>query len=157
MSLTNDFLRIHQGLAPNDFLKKEIEMEQVLRSLTLNFFGKGKHKISPDKFFEMKNAFLLDVRSKEEAASISIKMEYHFNVECKNITINEIPDRIHEIPQDKSIAVFCSGITRSAVVYAYLLSKGFSDVRILEGGYSALTDALKPGKVLKIIQHENEE
>ncbi len=131
-------------------------MEQVLRSLTLNFFGKGKHKISPDKFFEMENGFLLDVRSKEEAGSISIKLEYHLNVDCKNIPINEIPDRAHEIPEDKSVAVFCSGVTRAAVVYAYLLSKGFRDVRILEGGYSALTDALKPGKVLKAVQGANE-
>jgi len=130
-------------------------MEQVLRNLALVFFGKGKHKISPDKFFEMKNGFLLDVRSKEEADSISIKMEYHFNVKCKNIPINEIPDRIHEIPQDKSIAVFCPANVRSAIVYAYLLSKGFLDVRIVEGGYSALTDALKPDKVLKVIQSEN--
>lgn len=131
-------------------------MEHVLRSLTLNFFGKGKHKISPDKFFEMENGFLLDVRSKEEAGSISIKLEYHLNVDCKNIPINEVPDRIHEIPEDKSVAVFCSGVTRAAVVYAYLLSKGFMDVRILEGGYSALTDALKPGKVLKFVQGANE-
>ena len=46
-------------------------MEQVIRSLTLEFFGKGKHKISPDEFFETKNGFLLDVRSKEESDSIS--------------------------------------------------------------------------------------
>jgi len=39
--------------------------------------------------------------------------------------------------------------------WAYLLSEGLSDVRIIEGGYSALTDALKPGKVLKIIQSNN--
>jgi rhodanese-related sulfurtransferase len=130
-------------------------MEQVLRTFTLNFFGKGKHNISPDTFFEMKNAYLLDVRSKEEASSISIKLEYHLNVGCENIPINEIPDRIHEIPKDKSIAVFCSGITRSAIAYAYLLSKGFRDVHILENGYLGLTNALKPGKVLKIIQGKN--
>ena len=41
-------------------------MEQVIRNLTLEFFSKGKHKISPDKFFESKNEFLLDVRSKEK-------------------------------------------------------------------------------------------
>jgi rhodanese-related sulfurtransferase len=38
------------------------------------------------------------------------------------------------------------------MAYLYLLSKGFINVRILEGGYTALTDAVKPGKVLKIIQ-----
>ena len=130
-------------------------MEQVIKSLTLEFFGKGKHKISPDKFFETKNGFLLDVRSKEESDSISIKMKFHPNIECKNIPTNEIPDRIQEIPQDKSIGVFCPANVRSAIVYAYLLSKGLSDVRIIEGGYPALTDALKPGKVLKMIQSNN--
>ncbi len=130
----------------------ENEMEQVLRNLTLEFFGRGKHKISPYKFFEMENGFLLDVRSKEEADSISIKMKSHPNIESSNIPTNEIPDRIHEIPTDKSVAVFCPANVRSAIVYAYLLSKGFSDVRIVDGGYSALTDALKPGQVLKVVQ-----
>jgi len=87
-------------------------------------------------------------------SSISIKMRYHINIKCKNIPTNELPDRINEVPKDKSIAVFCPANVRSAVVYAYLLSKGFLDVRILVGGYSALTDALKPGKVLKVVQGE---
>jgi len=33
------------------------EMEQVLRKLTLDFFGKGKHKIAPHTFFGMENGF----------------------------------------------------------------------------------------------------
>ena len=127
-------------------------MEQVLKSLTLEFFGKGKHKISPDKFFEIENGFLLDVRSNEEAGSLSIQMKFHPNIVCINIPTNEIPDRINEIPKDKSIAVFCSGTARSAIVYAYLLSKGFSDIHIVVDGYPALTDALMPGKILKVIQ-----
>ncbi|MDY6863192.1 MAG: rhodanese-like domain-containing protein [Thermodesulfobacteriota bacterium] len=132
--------------------RKEIEMEQILKNLTLDFFGKGKHKITPEKFFEIENVFLLDVRSKEEASSISIRMENHSNVESVNIPINEIPDRINEIPKEKFVAVFCPASVRSAIVYAYLLSKGFSEVRIVEGGYVALTEALKPGQILKIIQ-----
>ena len=129
-------------------------MEQILKSLTLDFFGQGKHKITPERLFEMEHAILLDVRSKEEAVCISIKIRYHVNIECKNIPVNEVPDKINEIPKDKFIAVFCPANVRSAVVYAYLLSKGFLDVRILVGGYSALTDALKPGKVLKVVQGE---
>ena len=130
-------------------------MEQVLKSLTLDFFGQGKHKIAPEKFFEIENGFLLDVRSKEEAASILIKMELHPNIESKNIPVNEIPDRIDEIPKEKFVAVFCSAGVRSAIVYAYLLSKGFSNVRILEGGYPALTEELKPGKVLKVLKSQD--
>ena len=131
---------------------KAKEMEQILRSFTLEFFGTGKHKIPPEKFFETENGLLLDVRSNEEADTIAIKMENHTNVKCINIPINEIPDRIHEIPEGKSIGVFCSSDVRSSIVFAYLLSKGFSDVRIVEGGYPALTEALKPGKVFKAIQ-----
>jgi len=127
-------------------------MEQVLRNLTLDYFGNGKHKISPDKFFDIENALLLDVRSKEESDSIFIKLEHHTNVESLNIPINEIPERIDEIPKTKSIGVFCPANVRSSIVYAYLLSKGFPDVRIVEGGYLALTEALKPGQILKVIK-----
>ncbi|MFO7884895.1 MAG: rhodanese-like domain-containing protein [Desulfobacteraceae bacterium] len=127
-------------------------MEQVLKQLTLEFFGKGKHKISPENFFDLEKGFLLDVRSREEAGSVMIEMGFHTHLECKNIPVNEIPDRIKEIPGDKPIAVFCPANVRSAVVYAYLMSKGFTDVRILEGGYSALTDAVKPGKILKAVE-----
>jgi len=99
---------------------------------------------------------LFDVRSKEEAGSISIKMKFHPNIVCIKILTNEVPDRISEIPQNKSIGVSCPANVRSAIVYAYLLSKGFTDVSTVEGGYSALTDALKPGKVLKVLQGANE-
>ncbi len=75
-------------------------------------------------------------------------------MESLNIPINEIPHRIDEIPKTKFIAVFCPANVRSAIVYAYLLSKGFTEVRIVEGGYSALTEALKPGQVLRVIQSE---
>ena len=127
-------------------------MEQVLKRFTLDYFGNGKHKISPEKFFDMEKALLLDVRSKEESDSISIKLEHHSNMESLNIPINEIPDRVGEIPKTKFIGVFCPANVRSAIVYAYLLSKGFPEIRIIEGGYSALTEALKPGKVLKAVK-----
>ena len=124
-------------------------MEQVLKNFTLDFFGKGKHKVSPAAFFELKDVVLLDVRSKEEAASLSIALAHHDNVQCLNIPINEIPDRLNEIPENKPIAVFCPAGVRSAIVYSFLLTRGFSDVRILMGGYPALTDEILPGKVLK--------
>lgn len=127
-------------------------MEQTMKSLTLDFCGQGKHKIAPEKFFEMENGFLLDVRSREEAGSLSIKLQYHPNVEVVNIPMDEVPDRMGEIPKDKSVGVFCPAGFRSAIVYAYLLSKGFPDVRMIEGGYAALTGALMPGQVLKAVK-----
>ena len=126
-------------------------MEQLLRDMTLEFFGSGKHKISPDNLLEIKNVFLLDVRTKEEHESISIKLGAHSNIECKNIPLNQLPDRIDEIPKERFIAIFCPANFRSSMTYFYLLSKGFTNIRILEGGYAALTDAVMPGKLLKII------
>ena len=129
-------------------------MEQLLRNMTLEFFGTGKHKILPDTLLEIKNVLLLNVRTKEEDEFISIKLGNHSNIDCKNIPLNELPDRIDEIPEEKLIAIFCPANSRSGMAYIYLLSKGFTKVRILEGGYAALTDAVKPGKVLKIIQEK---
>ena len=133
-------------------------MEQLLRNMTLEFFGSGKHKISPDNLLEIKNVLLLDVRTKEEHESISIKFGVHSNIICKNIPLNELPDRIDEIPKERFIAIFCPANFRSSMTYLYLLSKGFTNIRVLEGGYAALTDAIMPGKLLKIISsslHEN--
>ena len=127
-------------------------MDQILKEFTLDYFGKGKHKISPAAFFELEDVVFLDVRSKEEAESLPIELKYHDNVLCMAIPINEIPDRMLEIPQEASIGVFCPSNVRSAMVFAFLLSKGFSDVRILEGGYPALTGALMPGKILQAVQ-----
>jgi rhodanese-related sulfurtransferase len=125
-------------------------MEQVLKKFTLDFFGKGKHKVSPAAFFELEDVVLLDVRSKGEADSLSIRLALHDNVQCLNIPINDVPDRLNEIPRDKPIAVFCPAGVRSAIVYSFLLAKGFSDVRILFGGYPALTEEVMPGKVLQL-------
>jgi rhodanese-related sulfurtransferase len=129
-------------------------MEQVLKNFTLDFFGKGKHKVSPAAFFELDDVVLLDVRSKEEAASLSIKLAHHDNVQCLNIPINEVPDRLSDIARDKPIAIFCPASVRSAIVYSFLLTKGFSDVRILMGGYPALMDEIMPGKVLQLTLQE---
>ena len=134
--------------------EKEAEMEEVLRRFTLDYFGRGKHKTTPEAFFETENALFLDVRSREEAGSLAILMAFHKNVEAMNIPIHEIPDRIGEIPKGKAIGVFCPANVRSALVYAFLVSQGFEDVRIVIGGYDALTEALMPGKFLKKTQRE---
>lgn len=129
-------------------------MEQVLKNFTLDFFGKGKHKISPAAFFQMENAVLLDVRSREEADSLSIKLAHHDNVQYLNIPINEVPDKLNDIPRDKPLAIFCPASVRSAIVYGFLIAKGFSDVRILMGGYPALTEEVMPGKILQLTLQE---
>ena len=129
-------------------------MEAVLKKLTLDFFGSGKHKVAPDTLFGKENGLFLDVRSREESESLTIHLKYHSNVMSLHIPVDEIPDRWQEIPRNKSIAVFCSGSVRSTIVYTFLLAKGYTDVRIVEGGYAVLTEALKPGQILKAIHRK---
>lgn len=125
-------------------------MDNILRKFTTDFLGQGRHKITVENFFKKENALVLDVRTKEENESITIALNCHPNVDSLNIPLGEVPDRISEIPKDKSIAVFCPGNIRASLVYGFLLQKGFTDVRVLEGGYQALLDATKLGKLLKL-------
>lgn len=127
-------------------------MENVLKRLSFEFIGSGKLTVEPAVFLDQENVVLLDVRTKEEAETIPLLMQHHANLICINIPVHEVPDRIGEIPSGKPIGVFCPGDVRSSIVYAYLLSKGFTDVRVIAGGYHALTDALKSGNVLKAVQ-----
>ena len=134
------------------------EFDELLRSMNLDFFGKGKHKISPSTHFNAENSILLDVRSKEEFETLSLNLYHHMPV--LHIPIDEIPDRLNEIPKDKKIGIFCSSGVRATIVYVYLRLKGYSpdNVKILEGGYGALVSELTPGKLLsKIIENREKE
>jgi len=124
--------------------------EEVLKNMNLEFFGQGKHKISPEGLFEKDNAVLLDVRTDEEVETIEFRLKHH--VKSLNIPTDEIPDRLDEIPRDKFIGVFCSSGVRASIVYAFLHAHGFSDVRILVGGYEEIMGSLKPGKLWKRVQ-----
>jgi len=124
-------------------------IDNVLKTMTFEFFGNGKHKISSNKHLSDKNSIFLDVRSDEELSTISFSLFNHMPV--LHIPINEISERIKEIPHDKIVGVFCSSGVRSTMVYLYLRTLGFENVRIIEGGYAELVSEFKPGKLLKHI------
>ena len=127
-------------------------MEQLLRDFTLEFCGNGEYKTTPISFFQQQKGILLDVRTKEEFASLSIHLELHDNIESKNIPVSKIPDKFEEIPQNILVAIFCPGSIRASFVYAFLYSKGFRNIKILTGGYLALTEALSSSKICKIVK-----
>ena len=124
------------------------KIETIMKDMTLDFFGQGKHKVNPAALLVASDAVFLDVRSPEENDAVSFSLKPLLPVLC--IPINEIPDRIDEIPTDKTVGVFCSGGTRAAIVYLYLQSRGYEKVRIVEGSIADLVQELKPGKVLKL-------
>ena len=117
------------------------EFNKLLRTMTLEFLGTGSHKITPEKLFQTDGAVFLDVRSKEENESISLPL--HHQVTSIQIPVDEIPDRVSEIPIDKLVGIFCSSDVRSSIVYCYLRMNGYTNVRIVVGGYASLTEQLK--------------
>lgn len=71
---------------------------------------------------------LLDVRTKEEFSTRSIE-------DSVNIPIEELRTRIDEIPNDKSIYVYCEVGYRSYLALRILLQSGFNEVYELTGGF----------------------
>jgi len=125
----------------------KVLFENVLKSMDLEFFANGEHKVAVEKLFESKDAVFLDVRSKEEVESIAFPLK--FQAECIHIPTDEIPNKLSEIPKDKPIGVFCSAGIRAAIVYAFLRVNGYDNVKIIVGGYEEITNMLKPGMIWK--------
>lgn len=121
------------------------KFDETLKEMDFAFFGSGEHAISvPDaaKLYGEKKAFFLDVRTREETGQINFPLAH-------NIPVNELPDRLGELPQDRLIIVMCSSIFRAALVYGYLLSRGFETVKGLTGTLEQMAGQLKPGPLYK--------
>lgn len=131
------------------------DISEILKNCTLEYFGQAKHKIVPPKLSTIPDVLLLDVRSKEEFAAVSLPFGIFSNIEFLHIPICDIPDRVDEIPTGKNIAVFCPSNFRSTLVLAYLEMLGYESVRILSGGYAGLTEILMPGKVYKHVSEQS--
>lgn len=76
--------------------------------------------------------FLMDVRTPGEFEGGHLEGAI-------NISVDTIPARLAEIPQDKTLVVYCEHGSRSKLAAAYLANHGYSTVFHIEGGYSALS------------------
>jgi rhodanese-related sulfurtransferase len=120
---------------------------QWLSELDFEFWSTGQHKAVPTVFFEKLakgEAILLDVRAAQEKDFVTLPF-------ALAIPIDELPQRLNEIPHDKLVATFCSGGDRAGVAFAYLQTQGFDNVRILKAGYAELMAELLPGKLRKLL------
>lgn len=77
---------------------------------------------------DLSNTVLLDVRTKDEFELGAIRGAI-------NIPLDEIRDRLDEIPQQKKIVVYCSVGLRGYVVSRILMQRGYPEVFNLIGGY----------------------
>ncbi len=121
--------------------------------MDLAFCGAGKHVINIEKFLTQKDAIFLDVRSKEECDTLRFSFDL-FGIKVIEIPIEELPDRINELPKNKLIGTFCSSKTRASWAYIYLISKGFKSTKWISAGNEDVGAVLKPGRIFKQISKQ---
>ncbi len=80
------------------------------------------------KEMDLSGTTLIDVRTADEYSLGTIR-------NAINIPVDELRSRIHEIPADKPIIVFCAIGLRGYIALKILTGRNFKNVRNLSGGY----------------------
>lgn len=114
--------------------------------MDFQFLGSGKHSMSVDgmkKALADEKVVFLDVRTEQELRFLSFPF-------ALNIPLNELPDRVNEVPKDKLIVPFCSSVFRGAVAYLYLSANGFEKVKCLTANTEDMALVFKPGPIAKM-------
>lgn len=82
---------------------------------------------------------VLDVREPEELALAALPGVLH-------IPMQQLPQRVNELPRDRDLAVLCHHGMRSNHVVAWLRElQGFQRVQNVEGGIDAWSSEVDPG------------
>lgn len=81
--------------------------------------------------------YLVDVRQKWEYDICHLANSIH-------IPLNELADRLSELPRTKAIVMICHHGIRSQQAAALLLKSGFNNVASLEGGINAWAQRIDP-------------
>lgn len=90
-----------------------------------------------------KEDYLLDVRTVEEFSKGSIPG-------AVNIPLDEIRQRLNEIPADKTVYLFCQVGMRGYLASRILMQNGYGDVRSLSGGYRLWEACVKEKDLLRV-------
>ncbi len=97
------------------------------------------------------NTLLLDVRTREENSFGAIAGSV-------NIPIDELRERIDELPTDKEIHIYCAVGLRGYLALRILAARGFKNIKNLSGGYKTYSIATAPitiDKAIKILAESN--
>ncbi len=123
-----------------------ITFADVLREMDIEFLVSGEYGILVEeaaKFIDHPHFLFLDVRTKEERDHLTFPFALH-------IPINELPDRMDEVPRDKFIITFCLTGFRAVMAYAYLRTQGIDEVKALKGRLDNLAGAMTPRRFYKL-------
>jgi rhodanese-related sulfurtransferase len=89
---------------------------------------------------ELGRVTIVDVRGRSEFLRGSI-------AGAVNIPVDELRERIDELPRDRPIVLFCAVGQRGYVAQRILAGHGYADVRNLQGGYNFYAAAHEQNKV----------
>jgi rhodanese-related sulfurtransferase len=81
---------------------------------------------------------ILDVRTKEETAG------GEFIQGSLNIPIDDLRERLNEIPKNKPVYIYCGVGLRGYLALQILTQRGFSNLKNLSGGYKTFSIATAP-------------
>jgi|GEM_PF-297770 len=117
------------------------DLNSLLKEMDFKFLSSGEHGMSIEgmrKVLGNDHFVFLDVRTDEEVKYLSFPFALH-------IPMNELPDRLGEVPKDKFIIPFCSSVFRGALVYIYLRANGYEEVKGLTASSEDMAATFKPG------------
>lgn len=118
-------------------------LAEVLREMDLAFVAAGDHSMTVEeavRFIGHPHFVFLDVRTPEEQA----RLVFPFALP---IPLQELPDRLKELPEGKFFITFCFNGARAILAYAFLRTRGIDEVKALEGRLQELAHAMSPGKL----------
>jgi hypothetical protein len=111
----------------------------ILRKSNLHYFSNRNHKISFEKMMKMFRDYVYSI-----IGALTRLENEHFSFNyAKNIPMDEIPDNIDRISEDKTIVELCSSLTRLKIVYDCLILLD-CDVKIFVDSDSKTAVRFKP-------------
>lgn len=107
---------------------------------TKNFIS-PKANVTVEEAFELikKSALLIDVRNPSELNEIAYDVK-----SIKNIPLDELQNRISEVPKNVQVIVACRSGGRSSAAYSLLEKNGFENIANMLGGMNAWSEKSLP-------------
>lgn len=132
-----DLMQIEQAYAPPFSSAKDpvaiagYVADNILSGRVKMYYWRELLQVKPNE------VFLLDVRTEDEYALGAIPG-------VVNIPVDDLRDRLDEIPRNKPVYVYCAVGLRGYLAFRILIQSGFSDIRNLSGGYKTYLAAVTP-------------
>ena len=133
----HDLIKLEQAYAPPYSSAKDpvaiagYVAENIITGKVKNVYWRELRDV------RLEHEYLLDVRTEDEFAVGSLPG-------ATNIPLDELRDRIGEIPKDRPVYVFCAVGQRGYLAYRILSQRGFTNVSNLSGGIKTYRAAIAP-------------